>query len=182
MDHPPPFPLGEGPLFFGTDALQVWPMYQLRSEGWAKGGDITGRLLYDRDGQTYTAPYYFLGEAALPDTGFLSLGTARTDIYAGFSLPREGENRRGYLTYTMFNTESGYSIISYFNYTHQHTWFQYPATTALKRRRWELSRLQLYGPLCKGNDPVLVYPIFGAFTVAGLKKIHKKPSPRAWLF
>ena len=32
----------------------------------------------------------------------------------------------------MFNTESGYSIISYFNYTHQHTWFQYPATTALK--------------------------------------------------
>ena len=121
-----------GPLFFGTDALQVWPMYQLRSGGWAKGGDITGRLLYDRDGQTYTAPYYFLGEARAADTGFLSLGTARTDIYAGFSLPREGENRRGYLTYTMFNTESGYSIISYFNYTHQHTWFQYPATTALK--------------------------------------------------
>lgn len=53
----------KGPLFFGTDALQVWPMYQLRSGGWAKGGDITGRLLYDRDGQTYTAPYYFLGEA-----------------------------------------------------------------------------------------------------------------------
>ena len=122
----------KGPLFFGTDALQVWPMYQLRSGGWAKGGDITGRLLYDRDGQTYTAPYYFLGEARAADTGFLSLGTARTDIYAGFSLPREGENRRGYLTYTMFNTESGYSIISYFNYTHQHTWFQYPATTALK--------------------------------------------------
>lgn len=122
----------KGPLFFGTDALQVWPMYQLKSGGWAKGGDITGRLLYDRDGQTYTAPYYFLGEARAADTGFLSLGTARTDIYAGFSLPREGENRRGYLTYTMFNTESGYSIISYFNYTHQHTWFQYPATTALK--------------------------------------------------
>lgn len=32
----------------------------------------------------------------------------------------------------IINTESGYSIISYFNYTHQHTWFQYPATTALK--------------------------------------------------
>ena len=121
-----------GPLFFGTDALQVWPLYQLGPEGWVKGGDVTGRLLYDRDGQTYTAPYYFLGEARAADTGFLSLGTARTDIYAGFSLPREGENRRGYLTYTMFNTESGYSIISYFNYTHQHTWFQYPATTALK--------------------------------------------------
>ena len=121
----------KGPLFFGTDALQVWPMYQLRSGGWAKGGDITGRLLYERDGQTYTAPYYFLGEARAADMGFLSLGTARTDIYAGFSLPREGENRRGYLTYTMFAAEDDYFITSYFCYTHQHTWFQYPATTAL---------------------------------------------------
>ena len=76
----------KGPLFFGTDALQVWPLYQLGPEGWVKGGDVTGRLLYDRDGQTYTA----------------------------------------------FNTKGVYAIISYFNYTHQHTWFQYPATTALK--------------------------------------------------
>lgn len=121
-----------GPEFFGTDALQVWPLYQLGPEGWVKGGDVTGRLLYDRDGQTYTAPYYFLGEAIGTDTGFMSLGTTKTDIYAGFSLPREGENRRGYLTYTAFNTKDVYAIISYFNYTHQHTWFQYPATTALQ--------------------------------------------------
>ena len=58
-----------GPEFFGTDALQVWPLYQLGPEGWVKGGDVTGRLLYDRDGQTYTAPYYFLGEAIGTDTG-----------------------------------------------------------------------------------------------------------------
>lgn len=121
-----------GPLFFGTDALQVWPLYQLRPEGWVKDGDVTGQLLYDRDGQTYTAPYYFLGEAVGTDTVFLSLGTTKTDIYAGFSLPREGENRRGYLTYTAFNTGDVYAIISEFNYTHQHTWFQYPATTALQ--------------------------------------------------
>lgn len=122
----------KGPLFFGTDALQVWPPYQPKYAYWAKGGDITGRLLYDRDGQTYTAPYYFLGEAIGTDTVFLSLGTTKTDIYAGFSLPREGENRRGYLTYTMFDTGGALDIISYFNYTHQHTWFQYPATTALQ--------------------------------------------------
>lgn len=121
-----------GPEFFGTDALQVWPPYQPKYAYWAKGGDITGRLLYDRDGQTYTAPYYFLGEAIGTDTVFLSLGTTKTDIYAGFSLPREGENRRGYLTYTMFDTGGALDIISYFNYTHQHTWFQYPATTALQ--------------------------------------------------
>ena len=121
-----------GPEFFGTDALEVWPAYQIEARRWAKGSDVTGRLLYDRDGQTYTAPYYFLGEAIGTDTGFMSLGTTKTDIYAGFSLPREGENRRGYLIYTAFNTKGVYAIISYFNYTHQHTWFQYPATTALK--------------------------------------------------
>ena len=121
----------KGPEFFGTDCLQVWPAYQNDSFGWSWYDGPTGRLLYDRDGQTYTAPYYFLGEATGTDTGFMFSGTARTDIFAGFSLPREGENRRGYLTYTAFNTKDVYAIISDFNYTHQHTWFQYPATTAL---------------------------------------------------
>lgn len=122
----------KGPEFFGTDCLQVWPAYQNDSFGWSWYDSPTGRLLYDRDGQTYTAPYYFLGEAIGADTEFMSLGTTKTDIFAGFSLPREGENRRGYLAYTAFNTKGVYAIISYFNYTHQHTWFQYPATTALK--------------------------------------------------
>lgn len=122
----------KGPEFFGTDCLQVWPAYQNDSFGWSWYNGPTGRLLYDRDGQTYTAPYYFLGEARTADTGFLSLGTAQTDIFAGFSLPREGENQRGYLTYTMINVDDARAIISDFNYTHQHTWFQYPATTALQ--------------------------------------------------
>lgn len=125
----------KGPEFFGTDSLQVWPAYQNDSFGWAWYDGPTGRLLYDRDGQTYTAPYYFLGEVSAVDTGVLSmfLGTTQqTDIYAGFSLPREGENRRGYLTYTMINVDDARAIISYFNYTRQHTWFQYPATTALQ--------------------------------------------------
>ncbi len=121
-----------GPEFFGTDCLQVWPAYQNDAFGWAWYDGPTGRLLYDRDGQTYTAPYYFLGEAVGTDTVFMSLGTTKTDIYAGFSLPREGDNRRGYLAYTAFNTKGVYSVISDFNYTHQHTWFQYPATTALQ--------------------------------------------------
>ena len=122
----------KGPEFFGTDCLQVWPAYQNDSFGWSWYDGPTGRLLYDRDGQTYTAPYYFLGEATGTDTGFMFSGTARTDIFAGFSLPREGENRRGYLTYTMINVDDARAIISDFNYTHQHTWFQYPATTALQ--------------------------------------------------
>ena len=122
----------KGPEYFGTDCLQVWPAYQNDSFGWSWYDGPTGRLLYDRDGQTYTAPYYFLGEATGTDTGFMFSGTARTDIFAGFSLPREGENRRGYLTYTMINVDDARAIISDFNYTHQHTWFQYPATTALQ--------------------------------------------------
>ncbi len=124
-----------GPEFFGTDALEVWPAYQVEARGWAKGSDFTGRLLYDRDGQTYTAPYYFLGEATAVDTGALSmlLGTTQqTNLYAGFSLPREGENRRGYLAYTIFDADDAFNINSCFSYMHQHTWFQYPATTALQ--------------------------------------------------
>ena len=78
----------------------------------------------------------------------MSPGTTKTDIYAGFSLPREGENRRGYLTYTAFNTKGVYAVISYFNYTHQHTWLQYPATTALKAQM--NSRASNYlGPFAK---------------------------------
>ena len=125
----------KGPEFFGTDSLEVWPAYQIEARGWAKGSDVTGRLLYDRDGQTYTAPYYFLGEATAVDTGALSmlLGTTQqTNLYAGFSLPREGENRRGYLAYTIFDAGDAFSINSHFSYMHQHTWFQYPATTALQ--------------------------------------------------
>ena len=125
----------KGPEFFGTDSLEVWPAYQIEARGWAKGSDVTGRLLYDRDGQAYTAPYYFLGEATAVDTGALSmlLGTTQqTNLYAGFSLPREGENRRGYLAYTIFDAGDAFSINSHFSYMHQHTWFQYPATTALQ--------------------------------------------------
>lgn len=122
----------KGPEFFGTDCLQVWPAYQNDSFGWSWYDGPTGRVLYDRDGQTYTAPYYFLGEARAADTGFLSLGTAQTDIYAGFSLPREGENRRGYLAYTIIDVDDAFDINSHFSYMHQHTWFQYPATTALQ--------------------------------------------------
>ena len=122
----------KGPDFFGTDCLQIWPAYQVEARGCARGGDFTGRVLYDRDGQTYAAPFYFLGEASSTNRGSMYRDTTQqTDIFAGFSLPREGENRRGYLTYTMFAAEDDYFITSYFCYTHQHTWFQYPATTAL---------------------------------------------------
>ena len=147
----------KGPEFFGTDCLQVWPAYQNDAFGWAWYDGPTGRLLYDRDGQTYTAPYYFLGEARAADTGFLSLGTARTDIYAGFSLPREGENRRGYLTYTMINVDDASAIDSYFNYTHQHTWYQYPATTALQAQMASRSS-NFLGPFAREYTMLLFSP------------------------
>lgn len=58
--------------------------------------------------------------------------TQQTNLYAGFSLPREGENRRGYLAYTTIDVDDAFNINSHFSYMHQHTWFQYPATTALQ--------------------------------------------------
>mgnify|MGYP000957165922 CR=1 FL=1 len=50
------------PGFCGTESIQLWPAYRAGMEGWRSGGALTGRVLYDEGGQTYAAPYCFLGE------------------------------------------------------------------------------------------------------------------------
>ena len=123
----------EDPEFFGTESLQLWPAYQIPTSGWTAAGPVTGRVLHDRDGQTYAAPYYFTGERAYPNSS--SPNQSLTDFFAGFSLPRQGENRRGYLLYSMTATEAGSMISSWLGYTHQYTWRQYPATSTAWERQ-----------------------------------------------
>lgn len=48
------------PGFYGTESIQLWPVYRDISEGWHSAGDMTGRVLYDNDGETFVADYYFL--------------------------------------------------------------------------------------------------------------------------
>ena len=120
------------PGFYGTEFVQIQPVYQYTSEGWASIGEATGRVLYDEDGKIFSAPYYSLGEQTYTTSSFFWGEQTRTDIFATFSIPAKGENCRGYVVYPVVEVQDGWSINSWFNYTHQKSWLQYPAVTALE--------------------------------------------------
>lgn len=122
------------PGFYGTECFQLQPAYSA-SSGWSAAGDVSGQVLYDRDGRIFAAPYDSLGsETYTSDSVFFGTKTA-TDIFAAFSLPGAGENQRGYISYTIQKAQIDVSVIvSIANYTHQHTWLQYPAITAKAAR------------------------------------------------
>lgn len=122
------------PDFYGTEVLQIWPADENMQDGWRFAGDVTGRVLYDRDGQTFTASYHTLGrQTYTADSVFFGQRT-NSDLFAAFSLPRHGEHARGYVAYTAAGAQSGYLLNSWINYTHQQSWLQYPAVTAQTHR------------------------------------------------
>lgn len=82
------------PGFYGTEAIQIRPAYRSIPEGWSAAGDVTGRVLYDRDGQTFTAPYASLGEQTFTANTVLWGEQTNTDLFAAFSLPRHAEHAR----------------------------------------------------------------------------------------
>lgn len=119
------------PGFYGTECIQLFPAFR-QGEGWDAASDITGQVLYDRDGQVYAAPYYSLGSETYTSTDFLLGEQTSTDIFAAFSLPKDGENHRGYLSYTIRGTQDDCAVDAWLNYTHQKSWRQYPVITAMK--------------------------------------------------
>lgn len=122
------------PGFCGTEVLQIWPADENMQDGWRFAGDVTGRVLYDRDGQTFTASYHTLGrQTYTADSVFFGQRT-NSDLFAAFSLPRHGEHARGYVAYTAAAVQSGCLLNSWINYTHQQSWLQYPAVTAQTHR------------------------------------------------
>ena len=94
----------------------------------------TGRVLYDEGGQTYAAPYCFLGEQTFAYDSLFWGQQIRDDLFAAFSLPRDGANCRGYLAYPIERVRDGYIVDGWFNYTHQRRWLQYPVMTAMEKR------------------------------------------------
>ena len=123
------------PGAYGTESLQLWPAYRQCQEGWSPVGDVSGRLLCETDGRTLTAPYYSLGSETYEyDSMFWGAETV-TDVFAAFSLPHGGESCRGYVTYDMAELQDGWMINSWINYTHQRSWFLYPAMTAQEYRK-----------------------------------------------
>ncbi|MBP3318506.1 MAG: hypothetical protein J6K94_00715 [Ruminiclostridium sp.] len=121
------------PGFRGTEAIQFWPAYR-QGEGWACENGWTGQVLCDRDGQTYTAPYYFLEEETYSGQDWFMGEYTATDVFAEFSLPEEGENHRGYAAYDIKELREGWAVDSWSNYYHQTSKIQYPVQTAKEGR------------------------------------------------
>ena len=122
------------PGFCGTEVLQIWSADQSTPDGWRFAGDVTGRVLYDRDGQTFTASYHTLGrQTYTADSVFFGQRT-NSDLFAAFSMPRHAESARGYVAYTAAAVQSGCLLSSWCNYTHQQSLLQYPAVTAMEKR------------------------------------------------
>lgn len=120
--------------FYGTESIQLWPVYRDISEGWASAGEATGRVLYDRDGTTLSAPYHSIGKQTFTMNSIFWGEQTSTDVFATFSMPAKGERHRGYVAYPIAEVQDGYIISSWINYTHQRSWFQYPVVTAAEKR------------------------------------------------
>ncbi len=143
------------PGFYGTESIQLWPAY--RDDGWHSGGEVTGRVLYDKNGQTYVSDYNSLGSQTYTSNDLLWGDQSSTDIFATFSMPRDSDRQRGYVAYLINEAQDGWSIESWFNYTHQRSWKQYPAMTAMEMRMtngWPHS-----GVFITVQDQLLCYPI-----------------------
>ena len=123
--------------------------------------DLSGRVLCEMDGETYTAPYYFLGTKSYTNQSIFWGSQSRTAAYAAFSLPRQAENRRGYVCYTIAENVDGYLIDCWVNYIHQDSWLQYPVTGAASPNR--------SGAFCLAQTALQFYPnedaVEGSYTV-----------------
>lgn len=129
----------ENPGFFGTECIQLWPAYR-DSGGWSDGGVLSGRLLYDKGGVTYTSPYHSLGSETYESDSIFWGKQTNTDIFAAFSLPNGGTNHRGYISYSVSEGQDmkiaeGYITDCWINYLHHNKCLQYPSYTAIESRK-----------------------------------------------
>ena len=120
--------------FYGTEAIQLWPVYRDLSDGWDSGGDVTGRVLYNRNEETFVADYYSLGTQTYASNSFFFGPQDNTDVFATFSMPQQGSSYRGYIAYPIEEVQDGCIISSWINYVHQKSWVQYPVMTAMENR------------------------------------------------
>ncbi len=110
--------------FCGTEAMKMTPTYR-QPQYWELVGEVTGRVLYDRAGKTYAAPYYSMAYGS----GFEE---AATDLYVTFSFPAWGQNQRGYLSYVTKDVDEHSSLFlnTILYYSHQTARIVYPYQTA----------------------------------------------------
>lgn len=102
-----------------AEGMEIWPVWQGNAESWSPGGWNSGRLLCEKDGQSYTADFYSVEGGGYEFTDFLG-ANRRSSIVARWSRMDHSENIRAYLLYDaeMLTPELP-SLYSWCNYVRQ---------------------------------------------------------------
>jgi len=145
------------PGFYGTESIQLWPTYYQGAEGWDEAGEVAGRVLHTLEGEDYAASYYSLGSETFTSNSIFWGERSSTDVFASFSMPKNSEDQRGYISYTTtaHYADVKYIMNSWVNYTHQRGWLQYPVNTATEYRM--SGAWNDYGPFVTVQDALQFY-------------------------
>jgi len=143
----------------GTACMELWPTSHISGgQYYSQKGPISGRLLYDENGVTYTGAYWLLEQESYTYDSMFWGATTNDSIFAAYSPPRTGEHCRGYVAYRVEETTDILCLFSsWINYTFQTNWYQYPAQTAMdhaKSGAWN-SRYSAFYTI---QDAVQFYP------------------------
>lgn len=117
------------PGFRGTDAIQLNPAYGQTPQSALLASEITGRIFYDNNGEHFSAPYHSIETRTKVDPIFTFI-VPHDLIFANFTFPDQGENHRGYITYSFTPLEGNQFFNSQATYIHQESLIQYPAMSA----------------------------------------------------
>lgn len=102
-----------------AEGMEIWPVWQGNAESWSPGGWNSGRLLCEKDGQSYTADFYSVKSGSYETTNIFGT-TQNTGIIAEWSRMDHSGNVRAYLLYDaeMLTPEMP-SLYSWCNYVRQ---------------------------------------------------------------
>lgn len=120
------------PGFCGTDVMEIWTPKNDVVNSFEITSDLTGRVMYNKDGQNYSSPYYSVSNKVIVS----SFGYARRyeNPFLEFSLPKDGDSKRFYVTYEFEQVGPPVIISCWVNYVHQKNVFMYPVVTASEFR------------------------------------------------
>lgn len=127
LDDLPPLSLEHGSALPWDSRHTALPVYQ-SDELWSAAGEVAGRVLYDRDGETFRASYHSL-EADTSPYGYQGIYGQR-DIFGTFSLSTAAQHGRGYVVYAADEIpHAEYRNVpdSRFHYSYPYRFLQYPA-------------------------------------------------------
>lgn len=122
----------EDPGFCGTEVMEVSTPKNSVIGSFEITSDFTGRVMYNKDGQIYSAPYYSVSNKAIVSS--FGAPIRYENIYMEFSMPKDGDGKRCYVTYEFEQMGPPVYISCSVNYVHQKNLFMYPVVTAAEFR------------------------------------------------